>query len=252
MYEKGDSKIFLDPVFGSHYFKSNGKDNLHTFSGVRLAGYFGKHWGFNFSFRDNTEKGDTLNRDRSFTSEEGVVTTISTSNSINYSQLNYNIGYRWSKGSLSAGKDNLTWGYGINNGIILSGKAPSFPYIKFDFNPWPWLHFSYFHGWLQSTIIDSLQSYNTGTGVIEGRKEIYRSKYIAHHSINITPVKGLQIAIGESMVYSDKLNIGYLVPASFFRAFDHYDSRYNIKASDNSQFFGMVSSRNHIKNTHIY
>lgn len=252
LYEKGDNKIFLDPIAGSHYFRSNGKYNLHYFSGIRLAGYFGKHWGINFSFREATEKGDTLDRDRAFSTEEGIVPTITTGRSINYSQLNYNIGYRWSNGSLSAGKENLSWGYGANGSLLLSGKAPSFPYIKFDYNPWSWLHFSYFHGWLHSNIIDSAQSYNTGTGIIDSRKEVYRPKFIAHHSVNITPVKGLQIAIGESMVYSDKLNIGYLVPVSFFRAFDHYASRYNIRASDNSQFFGFISSRNHIKNTHVY
>jgi len=252
LYEKGDNKIFLDPVFGSQYFRSNGKYNLHYFSGVRLAGYFGKHWEFNFSFRDNTEKGDTLNRDRAFTSEEGVVTTISNNRLINYSSLNYNIGYRWSNGSISAGKDNLSWGYGMASSMILSGKAPSFPYVKLDYQPWHWLHFSYFHGWLQSNIIDSARSYNTGTGVIDGRRDVNRSKFIAQHAITITPTKGLDIAVGESVVYSDRLELGYLVPVSFFRAFDHYYSQYNIKAGDNSQFFGLISSRNQIKNTHLY
>ncbi len=252
LYEKGENKLFVDPIFGSQYFRSNGKDNLHYFSGIRLAGYFGKHWGFNFSFRDNTEKGDTLNRDRAFTSEEGVITTISNNRLINYSNLNYNIGYRWSNGSITAGKENLSWGYGAYGSMILSGKAPSYPYIKLDYKPWNWLHFSYFHGWLQSNIIDSARTYNTGTGIIDNRREIYRSKYMAHHAITVTPTKGLDITIGESVVYSDRLELGYLVPISFFRAFDHYYSQYNIKAGDNSQFFGMISSRNHMKNTHLY
>ncbi|HYO22466.1 MAG TPA: capsule assembly Wzi family protein [Flavisolibacter sp.] len=252
LYQKGENKIFLDPIIGSQYFRSNGKDNLHYFSGIRLAGYFGKHWGVNFLFRENTEKGDTLARDRNFSSEEGIIPTASTGRLLNYSNINFNIGYRWSNGSLSAGKENLAWGYGTNGSMILSGKAPSYPYIKLDYKPWDWLHFSYFHGWLHSNIIDSAQSYNTGTGVSDSRREVFHSKYIAHHSISVTPTKGLDIAIGESMVYSDRLNLGYLVPVSFFRAFDHYTSRYSIKAGDNSQFFGLISSRNHIKNTHLY
>lgn len=252
LYEKGENKIFLDPMFGSHYFKSNGKDNLHYYSGVRLAGYFGKHWGINFSYRDNTEKGDTLNRDRAFTLEEGVVKTISNKELLNYGNLNYNIGYRWSSGSISAGKDNLSWGYGINGSMVVSGKAPAFPYVKLEFQPWKWLHFSYFHGWLQSNIIDSVQTYNTGSGIFDSTRAVYRSKFIAHHAITVTPTKGLDISIGESVIYSDRLELGYLVPISFFRAFDHYYSQYNIQAGDNSQFFGLISSRNHIKNTHLY
>jgi hypothetical protein len=251
-YEKGDAKIFVDPLIGFQVLKAGDRKTSQYFSGVRLAGYFGKRWGFNFAFRDNTEKGDTLTHLSSFAPLEGIVPTLKTSRSINYSSFNYNIGYHWSNGSLSAGQENLSWGYGLAGNIALSGRAPSFPFIKFDFDPWHWLHFSYFHGWLQSNIIDSARSYNTGTGIYNSTREIYFSKFIAHHSITVTPVKGLDIAIGESVVYSDKLNFAYLIPINFFKVYDQYNSRYNIKAGDNSQFFGLISSRNHIKNTHMY
>jgi hypothetical protein len=251
-YEDGGNKIFVDPVFGTAYFSSNDRHNHHYYSGVRLGGYFGKQWGFNFFFRENTEKGDSLQRDRVTSPEEGIVPTVATNRLLNYSNLNFNLSYRWSNGLLSIGKDNLSWGYGISGNIMLSGKAPSFPYIKLEFRPWKWLNFSYFHGWLQSNIIDSAASYNTGTGTIDSRREIYRPKFIAHHAITITPVKGLDLALGESMVYSDKLDFAYLIPLNFFRAYDHYNSRYNIKAGDNAQFFSLISSRNHIKNTHLY
>jgi hypothetical protein len=136
--------------------------------------------------------------------------------------------------------------------MILSGKAPSFPFIKFDYKPWSWLHFNYFHGWLHSNIIDSGQSYNTGTGFLTGRREVFRDKFLANHSITLTPFKGLDVSIGESVVYSNKLNIAYFIPVNFFKIYDHQLSRYNLQAGDNSQFFGFVSSRNHIKNTHLY
>ena len=38
----------------------------------------------------------------------------------------------------------------------------------------------------------------------------------------------------------------------FFRLADHYLSRQNNNAGGNSQFFLQVSSRNHLKNTHLY
>ena len=252
LFENGQSKLFIDPLIGLQYFIGNGKNNTRYFSGIRLGGYFGEHWGFNFSFRDNTEKGDTLLGNQYFSTTEGAVSTIQTGRLLNYSNLNFNIGYKWSQGSISAGKENLSWGYGLNGNIALSGKAPSYPFIKFDYKPWVWLHFNYFHGWLHSNIIDSAQTYNTGTGVINSQREIFRPKFIAHHSLNITPVKGLNVSIGESIVYSDKLNIAYLMPVNFFKIYDHYASRYNIKAGDNSQFFGLISSRNQIKNTHFY
>lgn len=252
LYEKGDSKIFVDPLIGLQMLRSGNKTTRLYFSGIRLAGYFGKRWGFNFAFRDNTEKGDTLTHLSSFAAVEGIVPTIETQNSVNYSSFNYNIGYRWSNGSLSAGQENLSWGYGIGGNIALSGRVPSFPFIKFDFDPWSWFHFSYFHGWLQSTIIDSARSYYTGSGISNGTREIYYPKFIAHHSVTVTPLKGLDIALGESIIYSDKLNFAYLIPINFFKVYDQDNSRYNINAGDNSQIFGLISSRNHIKNTHIY
>jgi hypothetical protein len=251
-YEKGGAKIFVDPLFGISFLNSEDKVSHQYFSGIRLAGYFGNRWGFNFSFRDNTEKGDTLIHRGSFSPVEGIVSTIETARSINYSSFNYNIGYRWSTGSLSAGQENLSWGYGLGGNIALSGRAPSFPFIKFDLQPWRWLHFTYFHGWLQSNIIDSARSYNTGSGVYGSKRQVYYPKFIAHHALTATPVKGLDVSVGESIVYSDQLNFAYLVPINFFKVYDQYNSRYNINAGDNSQFFGLVSSRNHIRNTHLY
>ncbi|HEU4472802.1 MAG TPA: hypothetical protein VFR58_17025, partial [Flavisolibacter sp.] len=252
LFQKGDIRLFVDPVFGAAHFRSGGKSNTQYYSGVRLGAYFGKRWGVNFSFRDVTEKGDSIDRTRAFTPQEGIVTTIGLDRSINFSNLNFNIGYRWSNGSVSAGKENLSWGYGLGGNIVLSGKAPSFPFIRFDYKPWSWLHFNYFHGWLQSNVIDSNETYNTGSGIYGGIREQYIPKFIASHTITITPLKGLVVALGESMVYSDKLNIGYLIPINFFKIYDQQESRYNIRVGDNSQFFGMVSSRNQLKNTHIY
>jgi hypothetical protein len=251
-YDKDQAKLFVDPLIGFQFLKTGDKSNRQYFSGLRLAGYFGKRWGFNFSFRDNTEKGDTLTHGTSFSPVEGVVPTIQKGDLINYSNLNFNIGYRWSNGSLFIGQENLSWGYGLSGNIALSGRAPSFPFIKFDFKPWKWLQFTYFHGWLHSNIIDSARSYPTGTNIYDSRREFYYPKFIAHHSIVVTPFKGLDVALGESMVYSDQLNIGYLIPINFFKVYDQYNSRYNIRAGDNSQFFGFISSRNQIKNTHMY
>ena len=81
---------------------------------------------------------------------------------------------------------------------------------------------------------------------------LYRTKYIASHTITITPAKGLDISLGESIIYSDRLEISYLMPLMFFRLADHYLSRQNNNAGGNSQFFLQVSSRNHLKNTHLY
>jgi hypothetical protein len=65
-------------------------------------------------------------------------------------------------------------------------------------------------------------------------------------------MKGLNIAIGESIVYSDKMDPGFLIPINLFKFYDNNRSNYLIEAGSNGQYFLSLSSRNQIKNTHLY
>ena len=169
---------------------------------------------------------------------------------LDYSEIHTTISVDWKWGVFTAGKDFLEWGYGESGKLVLSNKAPSFPFIRLDIYPVPWLRFNYFHGWLSSNVIDSNNVYST---LVEGLTRLsYRNKYIASHTLTITPLRGLDISLGESIIYSDKLRISYLMPLMFFKLADHYLSNYDNNYGDNAQFFAGISSRNHIKNTHLY
>ncbi|WP_204266801.1 hypothetical protein, partial [Escherichia coli] len=72
-----------------------------------------------------------------------------------------------------------------------SDKAPTYPYVRLDYRPLPWLSFNYTHAWLHSDIIDSTRSYRTGNTVYGGVREFTIAKYMAAHSVQITPTKGL-------------------------------------------------------------
>lgn len=249
---KDDKSIMIDPIVGFSVGKYYGKSNITYFGGVRIYGKLNKHIGFNFYYRDITERGDTVDLTKGFTPLKGRAGGLYFGNKLNYGEFNFNIGYKWKNGMLSVGKENMIWGYSQTSNVVLSDKAPSYPYIRLDYHPFKWLHFNYMHGWLMSNIVDSNASYNTGTGIYGGNRIIYISKYIAHHSITVIPTKGLKVSVGESMVYSDKFDIGYLIPINFFKGYDHYVSNSNIRAGGNAQFFGQISSRNHLKNTHLY
>jgi hypothetical protein len=77
-------------------------------------------------------------------------------------------------------------------------------------------------------------------------------KYLATHSIEVEAMKGLNIAIGESIIYSDKMDPGFLIPINLFKFYDNNRSNYLIEAGSNGQYFLSLSSRNQIKNTHLY
>lgn len=244
-YSGKNLKINVDPVFGYSYNKFDSDNFSVITTGLKFSGYISDNVGFSFSYRDNAAKRKLYNKKYDFSNKTGVIWHTE-----DFAEVNTHISYGWNWGSISAGKEFMNWGYGEGGKLVLSDKAPSFPFIRLDLNLTDWLSFNYFHAWLSSNQIDSSSVYPTSrTG--EDRT-LYREKYLASHTLTIRPVKGLDISLGESIVYSDRLEIAYLMPLMFFRLADHYLSKNRNNAGDNSQFFLGVSSKNHIKNTHLY
>lgn len=247
--------INLSPILGAEIGSRDNERLIHIRNGISFYGYLSDNIGFNFRFIDNTEKGNNIDKWRLFTPKTGFHVRNDETifgfppDKIEYSEVNTNIGVDWSWGKFSVGKDFMEWGYGESGLLVLSQKAPSFPFIRLDINPVDWLSFNYFHGFLASDVVDSNETYYHETG---GERIVYREKFIASHTLSVKPTKGLTLSLGESIVYADKFEFSYLFPLMFFRVNDHHLSRQINEAGSNSQFFFSVSSRNHLKNTHLY
>ena len=248
-------KLNISPILGMCLGKNAGSNYAHTWSGIGLYGYIGNSIGFSFNYRDNSETGATVDMTKHFTPVTGVIVAKeSSSDNIQYSEAHAILATDWSWGEVSIGKDFMEWGYGESGKLVLSDTAPSFPFIRLDLRLTSWLRFNYFHAWLNSDVVDSASSYPTyiTSDPNQSTRELFINKYLASHTIIVTPVKGLDVSLGESMIYSDKLEIGYLIPINFFKLTDHYLSSANINVGGNAQFFLGVSSRDHLKNTHLY
>ena len=248
-------KINANIILGAEVGSVKKSKQTHYWNGFYSYGYISNILGFSFDFRDNTEEGTTLDKTRSFTPETGVNARSDlnyypySSDKMEYSEAKMMLATNWKWGSIAAGKEFLEWGYADNGLLVMSQKSPSFPLIRLDIHPVDWLSFNYFHAWLASDVIDTTSFYYTETGT---RRYQFRDKYLASHTLTIKPTKGLDISLGESIVYSDKLQFLYLIPITFFRLADHYLSRQSNEAGSNAQFFFNVSSKGHIKNTHLY
>jgi hypothetical protein len=248
-------KINADLILGAEIGYVKDAKQTHFWNGIYSYGYIYDVLGFSFDFRDNTESGTTIDKTKIFTPETGVVarTDMNTyqysPDKMEYSEAKMMLATDWKWGSLAAGKEFIEWGYGDNGLLVMSQKAPSFPLIRLDINPVEWLSFNYFHAWLSSDVVDTTSLYPTENG---DYRFSFREKYLASHTLTIKPTRGLDISIGESIIYADQLEFLYLIPITFFRLADHYLSRQANSAGSNSQFFAQVSSKGHIKNTHLY
>jgi len=251
-----DFEFYIDPVLGINNFSGTNKNIKQLSNGFELWGTAGKNknLGYQVYYRDYTETGTVNNNYREESPTQGTILIGAKSdNKINYTDIRANINYSFKKGNISFGKDNILWGYGENSNIVLSNKVPSYPYIRLDYKPLKWLNFNYTHAWLNSNIADSSLSYFTNTGRIDNDfRLVFVQKYLATHSIEVEAMKGLNIAIGESIVYSDKMDPGFLIPINLFKFYDNNRSNYLIEAGSNGQYFLSLSSRNQIKNTHLY
>ncbi len=253
----GGFSIDADPVITASYTGGTHTDIKHSSSGINFWGKANDHWAFQFSFQDVNEKGKGLDSFRNgFLAGSATGTVIykdpQKPNAINFTEIRTSISYAFKHGLVSVGQDYLTWGRGENGKIVLSDKAPVYPYIRFDYQPLPWLRFHYAHAWLQSGLVDSNRSYIIPGGIFSGVREVDISKYMATHSIEFVLKKGLHLSLGESVIYNDNLKIGYLIPIMFFKAFDNYDNRGVIQKGANGQFFAQADSRNQLRNTHLY
>jgi hypothetical protein len=224
--------------------------------GVQLWGKIGNHIGFQFSTKDVSENRDGFSSDAKIYNgpRTGFVNLIydETSKKLNYNETIANIGYSWKNGSINIGQNFMLWGYGENGRIVLSDKAPVSPYIRIDYQPLKWLKFNYAHFSLNSSIIDSSTTYSFNNTVYGGTRITFVPKFLATHSITLTPTKGFDISFGESMVYSDKINPALLIPIMYFKAVDNNQSNYNPLAGNNGQLFFQMSLKNKPKNTHLY
>jgi hypothetical protein len=234
----GDTnKIFVDPLFRLDWMKDQDKDVSLRAQGIKLYGYAYNTVGFYFNFVDHREAGNGINFGKLYSSEQGIVPTIVSSTSVEYDKIDAQLAIKIGSVELSLEKMENVWGLGNRGTLIFSRKSPSYPQIKLRVPFTDWMDFTYIHAELHSNIVDDVRSYQeTFSSQPNFFRTVYRYKYMAAHMLEMTPIKGIDLSIGESVVYSDRIpQILYLIPVMFFKAAEHYE-----RDLDNCQFFGAL------------
>jgi hypothetical protein len=236
--------LTINPIVGGELFDNSSGKAVYARNGAEARGYAGK-WGFYASLRDNHEK-PLLGLPQYLT--QRVNGHIKNGN--DWSEMQGGVTYSWKWGNAGLVKDNMQWGNNYHGANIFGGNNPTFVQLRLHISPVKWFDFNYFHGWLNSMVVDSAASYWVTNSYGTKYREVYHKKFIAANMFTFTPFRYLNFSVGNSIVYdNDNANPAYLIPLFFYKSVDH--SLTSGIDNMNSQLFFDISSRQ-IKNLHLY
>jgi hypothetical protein len=243
-YKDSLFSITVNPILGGEIFNNSSGNAYYGRNGAEMRGYI-KNWGFYASLRDNHEK-PLLGLPDYLTQRAGG----HIKGSADWSEMQGGITYSWKWGNAGLVKDNLQWGNNYNGANIFGGNNPSFVQLRLHIVPVKWFEFNYFHGWLNSQVVDSNNSYWVTNSYGTKYREVYHKKFIAANMFTFIPFRNLHISAGNSIVYDNETaNPAYLIPLFFYKSVDH-SLTYGI-VNMNSQMFIDISSRQ-IRHLHLY
>ncbi len=284
--KKSFSLALLQPAF--HYKDKNFKAKINPIIGMDLRGnshgiHIKRWWGAEFqativdhvsvwgSYRDISHNGNFLDEEyfKSIGSSKAAGARLSQPQYLNmepgcqYKEATYGgdfsdiragiKAYTW-WGSIGLVKENLQWGDSYHSSNIISSQAPSFPMITLNLKPCKWFELNYIHGFLVSNVLDSTNYYIEETYTDSTSKIHYRpaNKFLAANMLTFTPIRGLDISIGNAIVYGENnVQPAYFIPIAFYKSLDHLLTKGMSIENQNSQLFFNISSRN-IKHLHIF
>ncbi len=237
--------ITINPLLGVNTIKNDSAFAYNRWVGAEVYGNI-ERFGFYASLRDYAQN-YRLAMPAYLTHEQGGNYKFN-GNGGEYSEMRGGVTYSWRWGSIGVVKDHIQWGSGYNGVNILGGRTPSFAMIKLNVKPAWWIELNYIHGWLVSQVIDSARTYVS----LEETRNVYHNKYIAANLITLKPFRGLNLSVGNSIIYSDiEVQPAYLIPFFFYKSVDHHLNGMSNRVGQNSQMFFDVSSFN-INHLHLY
>ena len=232
-------------ILGTEFFANKNGNALYWWNGGEVFSYVGKHLGIYASLRDQHDR-DFLTQPLYLNQRMGMRHKANG----DFEEMLGGITLTWKWGTIGIIKDQQQWGNNYNGANIFSGRTPSIAKITLNLKPVRWFEFNYFHGWLVSEVVDSNRSYyvtnSSGTTYVK----VYHQKYVAANIFTFTPVRNLNISVGNSIIYSDiGVHPVYLIPVFFYKGVDHTLSAGS--GNMNSQMYMDISSRN-IRHLHLY
>ena len=236
------------PLLGMDITHNDNGNIIKRWYGVDVQLMIGKNLSVYGSLRDISIQGALLARPTYLNDYPGYEYKESAVGG-DFSDSRGGIKYAWNWGSVGLVKDNVIWGDNYHGSNILSGRAPSFPMLTLHLKPTNWFELQYIHGWLVSNVADSTRYYIDNVGAKFPRMA---NKFIAANMFTFTPVRNLNLSIGNSIIYAEpSIQPAYLIPIAFYKSMDHTLTKGLNLENQNSQVFLNLSSRN-INHLHLF
>jgi len=243
-YNDSVFSLTINPILGAEIFNNSAGNATYYRNGLDARGYI-KNWGFYASLEDNHEN-PLLGLPEYLTPRVNGHIKGET----DWSEMKGGVTYAWKWGSAGLVKDKQQWGNNYNGANIFGGNNPTYVQLQLHISPVKWFDFNYFHGWLNSMVVDSANSYWVTNSYGTDYREVYHKKFIAANMFTFTPFRNFNFSAGNSIIYDyENAHPAYLIPVFFYKSVDH--SQTSGINNMNSQMFFEISSRQ-IKHLHLY
>ncbi len=229
-FYSGESFISFEPKFQAEYHYNSSDTSTFAENYRRLTGggyifgYFGDNIGFSFYGVNNAVQGNMFDVKKIDCHEQGIGVEHKRDGKYYYEEVDAVISFSTKYADLTIGRFSNYWGCGHTGSVSLSNKTPSYPQIMVRTRFSNWLRFVYFHGWLESNILDDSTSYliNYGDDQVFDR-EFYKKKYVAAHRLEIAPSERFSFGLSELLYYGERdAEFVYFIPIMLFWSAQRY------------------------------
>ncbi len=242
-------RVTVNPIVGADVWVNENGAFYHWWNGVEAWSAVGKFsfWG---SLRDNHESVELTARDFQNQRTGASNLKIFSGGKRDYWECRGGVSYAWKWGYGGLFMEQFSWGEHNAGAGIFSGRTPAFPRLEVGLKPAKWFRYTWVQGFLVSEVVDSTLSFYVETPDGPEYRQVYHPKYLAANMFTFIPLKGLQLSIGNSVVYDHRWpQPAFMIPVAFYKAIDH---TLNAGINNmNSQMFLSVSSRN-LRHFHFY
>lgn len=248
-YSDSIFRVTVNPIVGGDLWVNGDGSFYHWWNGVEAWSAVGNFsfWG---SLRDNHESVELTARDFQNQRTGASNLKIFSGGKRDYWECRGGVSYAWKWGYGGLFMEQFSWGEHNAGANILSGRTPAFPRLEVGLKPAKWFRFTWVQGFLVSEVVDSTLSFYVETPDGPEYRRVYHPKYLAANMFTFIPLRGLQLSVGNSVVYDHHWpQPAFMIPVAFYKAIDH---TLNAGINNmNSQMFLSVSSRN-LRHFHFY